>query len=374
MHWYPISDKLSSKQKQVIDEVVNRDNNYFYIKGFTGTGKTIILLHILEELIKTRPWASLCFLTYTETLVELAKTVPFHPAVAERAPFMTNRAFLGADNPPYDYILVDEIQDMPIEDLIKLKTSATRLVCAGDFNQQMYLHRVTESELLSVLNPVVLELTDIWRLTRSLCKLAFSVAPKTRIVPGLRTRNDPRATIRLARAASERDELAWVWREARAMAEPGSPSATLLPTFKLINRFGAAVAEQLGLPEPPIPAKRRGRCDYSDFNKFWADHGVNLRFVDGSCPGLAESLTGPFVWVTTYHNAKGLTFKSVFVPMLTPETTIIKSNPDLESRLLFTALTRAAESLRLSYCGDRTHRLLMNLPGDCYETAEIPPA
>ena len=143
MSWYMTEDNLSPKQKQVIYDIVNSDEKYFYIKGFTGTGKSLVLIHILKSLLEKHENINVCYLTYTDTLVDLAKTVPFYDSVQDKVPFLTNRLFLTDAIPTRDYILVDEIQDMPIEDLIKLRTSAAKLVCAGDFNQQIYLHRVT---------------------------------------------------------------------------------------------------------------------------------------------------------------------------------------------------------------------------------------
>jgi superfamily I DNA/RNA helicase len=372
MSWYVTEENLSPKQRIIIDDIVNSEDKYFYIRGFTGTGKSLILLHIIEKLIKKDENISVCFLTYTDTLVELAKTAPFYDSIKDKVPFLTNRLFLSNDNPVYDCVLVDEIQDMPIEDLIKLRTAGARLICAGDFNQQIYLHRVTESELLTVLSPVVVELTDIYRLTKFLCKLAFSVAPKTRLAKGLRAHSNPVASIELRRAEREDLECLWVWREANALAKPGRPSVVMVPTFRLVNHFATLAAGFQGLPSPPLPVKYRGRCDYSEFNAFWRDHGVNLRYVDNLCPSLREGDQAPFVFLMTYHASKGLSFKNVFIPLLSRETTIIRDNLDLESRLLFTACTRANERLFLSYTGDQTHHLIANMPPDCYQAVPIP--
>ena len=44
------------------------------------------------------------------------------------------------------------------------------------------------------------ELTDIYRLNKHMCRLAFSVAPKTKLPKGLRAHNNPEAAIGLGRA------------------------------------------------------------------------------------------------------------------------------------------------------------------------------
>ncbi|MDR2456276.1 MAG: AAA family ATPase [Deltaproteobacteria bacterium] len=363
---------LSQKQKQIIDDIVNDASKFCYIKGFTGTGKTVILLNILNKLLIDNPKLSVCFLTYTDPLIELAKTATFYDSLSGKVPFLSNRLFVTRPNPTYDCILVDEIQDMTIEDLIKLRTCARRLICAGDFNQQMYLHRVTEAELLKVLAPHIYELTDIYRLTRYMCKLSLSVAPKTRIVKGLRAHYNPDSAIEVRKAPNEEVESRWVWREATAQAAPGRPSCVLLPSFKLINDFSIRIAQTLGLPTPPIPVKYRGRCDYTEFNRFWIDNGINYRYVDNACPDIRESEREALVFIMTYHSAKGLTFKSVFLPFLSQDTIIIKNNVELESRLLFTASTRSGEKLYISYSGDQLHYLLKDIPPDTYRAADIP--
>jgi superfamily I DNA/RNA helicase len=285
---------------------------------------------------------------------------------------MTYRDFLKVNKKTYKYIVVDEIQEIPIEDLIKLKNSAHRVVCSGDFNQQIYLHRATETELIKVMDPTILELTDIFRLTKAQCELAVSVAPRTKLTKGLKAAVNPESSIELARAANEADECRWVYREAASRARPGRPSAVLLPTYRLANQLCGEVAGLMGLHDQPMPVKRRGRCDYEGLNAFWRGRRVNLRFVDNASPSLREADGEPFVFLLTYHNAKGLAFDNVLIPFLSEETTIIRDNADLESRLLFSACARSSRNLVLTYSGERAHRLLGRIALDRIRTVRIP--
>ena len=69
----------------------------------------------------------------------------------------------------------------------------------------------------------------------------------------------------------------------------------MLPTFRLVNRFAGMAASFLGHGAPPAPTKCRGRCDYTEFNQFWKERGVNLRYVDNLCPSGTEGDSEPFV-------------------------------------------------------------------------------
>lgn len=67
--------KLSSEQSDIIDEIyekitTNKDNNNtdFLIKGGPGTGKTLVLIKLLEKIIKNEPSEKIRLLTYTDSL------------------------------------------------------------------------------------------------------------------------------------------------------------------------------------------------------------------------------------------------------------------------------------------------------------------
>jgi hypothetical protein len=366
MTWPVPNDKLSERQNEIIGSILSGEGSHFFIKGFAGTGKTLILTRLIESLA-ARPDLSCCFVTYADTLVEQARTAVASCRRAQDAvPFMTKRSFFQGAGRKYDYILVDEIQDMAIEELVNWKLATGRLVCAGDFNQQIYLHRLTELELKSVLNPVVFELTDIYRLNKFRCKLAVSVSPKTRIPRGLRTCRSPRADVGLMRAETEDDECRWVWDEARALAGPGRASVVLIPSFRLISRFGSAVGRHLGLGPPPEPVKSSGRYDFTAFNLFWERNNINFKYIDNKFASTKDGESKPFVYIMTYHTSKGMNFENLFLPFLCRDTAIVKNNNDLESKLLFTALTRARGRLFISYAGEAAHRLIENMPPDCF--------
>ena len=66
------------------------------------------------------------------------------------------------------------------------------------------------------------------------------------------------------------------------------------------------------------------------------------------------------VTIMTYHSAKGLDYKAVFIPFLSSSLEIWRDNPLRERTLFFVALTRSREQLFLSYNGEK-HRLLAEI-------------
>jgi superfamily I DNA/RNA helicase len=82
---------------------------------------------------------------------------------------------------------------------------------------------------------------------------------------------------------------------------------------------------------------------------------------------LKASDMNPVVYLMTYHSAKGLDFKYVFIPFLSETKTFVHDtallgSPGLGRRLLFVAVTRSRENLYLSYSGPKCHPYLSNLP------------
>ena len=92
---------------------------------------------------------------------------------------------------------------------------------------------------------------------------------------------------------------------------------------------------------------------------------------------LANSDSEVKIYLMTYHSAKGLDFENVFIPGLNRgyrfvSELALKDDPDLESRLLYVAVTRSRENLFLSYNAGQPHVLLSKLPSDV--VTEVNPA
>jgi superfamily I DNA/RNA helicase len=72
----------------------------------------------------------------------------------------------------------------------------------------------------------------------------------------------------------------------------------------------------------------------------------------------------------TYHSIKGLDFRTVFLPLLTPETRFWQE-PDIDRRLFFVGATRSRRDLFMSYHGKEPHPYVQNMPEQELHRLEI---
>jgi superfamily I DNA/RNA helicase len=346
MKWMVDFNKLSSKQREVINKIVYTSKEPYWIKGFAGTGKTIVLLHGIEKIFNLNNKNSICYITYTNSLVELAKSAPNIKNFLSGSDILTYSGFIK-NKKLYDYVFVDEIQDCTEYNLEKITILSKHLICAGDFLQQIYRNTICEKKLIDFLNPRIDELKEVFRLSPSLCKLARSVYPESSLVEGLNPIRTPDASIKIIQCESKEKEYAWVWREAFNLARPGEPSVILFPKQKNIFEFSSIVSSQLGLPIPPKPLKKFSTYDYKPFNSFWKSKNINFSYLGNTYGSIFDSDFKPFVYIMTYHSAKGLDFKNVFIPNMTYKTNIFynNGNPEFEAKLFFVAVTRTLHGL-----------------------------
>jgi hypothetical protein len=375
MRWWVDFSRLSSRQRSIADKIRNNPNQSHWIQGFAGTGKTLILLHIMEQIAATQPGASLCYITYTNTLVALVKTTPGYEKIARQADIQTYHKFLR-NNKKYDYVFLDEVQDMEQGMLAQIKSLANHLCIAGDPDQQIYEERINSNELISTLQPKMHELIEVYRLTARLCNVARSIMPESRLAEGLRAATNPNASITLMQAGSIEDEANWVWSEASGRARPGAPSVVLFPINDDIYNFACFIARKLNKPAPPKPDFIKGKRDYGPLNQHLGAMNIPAMYLGGKFGSLPESDHRPIVYLMTYYSAKGLDFKNVFIPFLTADKVLIPQNtqlrnPGLGRRILFVAVTRSRENLFISYSGQSPHPYLSELPVDGVTRASL---
>ena len=174
-NWMIASDKLDAEQKHFIFEESKNGKN-IWIKGFAGSGKSILLVHSIVEKIRENPDVSICVVVFTHSLIQMFTVgmeelkIPYkNVALSTYHQFMKNNA-------TYDYIFCDEVQDLPKSVLENMKLRANQLILAGDLNQSIYENTpsgeltVTPLEIRNITNSKPYELTTIHRLTKSIIK------------------------------------------------------------------------------------------------------------------------------------------------------------------------------------------------------------
>ena len=107
----PDRSNFDDEQARIFDQILEDDNRSWWIKGYAGTGKTILLIHLANEYIKARK--NCAYVTYTHALVKRASEDLASLGVRQdKLPIFTVDAFNSSDK-SYDLILVDEVQDLP---------------------------------------------------------------------------------------------------------------------------------------------------------------------------------------------------------------------------------------------------------------------
>jgi superfamily I DNA/RNA helicase len=333
------------------------------IVGAPGSGKTQILLHraaYLRDASKTSPDRFRIFV-FTNVLKDYIRSacedlrIPLSCAstfdawccdyyranISRRLPwdyaaraydFIAIRAAVGEHTgkigrPLFEFVLVDEGQDLDPEAFGTLLRIARHVTVCADYKQQIYRHGSSEEEIamrlgLSRRN---LSLLEAFRCSAYIVPLAseFIADSEERQAFARQTRTaaGTRETPLLYHADDFDQEKRRLIEMVRVRLGYGERIAVLLPRKSQVFGFATGLREH-GL-EVEVPA-RRGQGD---------DDGLDFA---SNLPKLL-----------TYHSAKGLTFDSVLMPRLVSASFPRDSVSHIE-RLLFVGITRAARWVYLS--------------------------
>jgi len=373
MHWKPEWGKIDENQRQVIKssvEAIRSARGTYsipWISGFAGNGKSVVLLYIIENIADLESDVSIAFITYTNALKDLveASLLPSHK---KRIDVMTHTAFLNKKE-SYDYVFIDEIQDLSLSALKKINGLANRTVYAGDFAQTIYPDNdpVSKSVLVNSFTVKEHKLIKMYRLTKKIAEIVGKLIKKEFLL-GLETGLQKEIPIRLMRFKSSNEEFHWLWEEAQSWSKTGQPSTILFPSSRSIDEFLKFIAELYDLGR--VPRVRKGPDPYSEINEFLSDipEDVSLQYFGrgSGSEALTDSRQNRYVLIMTYYSSKGLDFRTVFVPSLTPDLWLahddaIEADADIEQKILFVALTRSREALFLSFSGTKPHKLITKL-------------
>ncbi len=358
MQWMVQHNRLGEAQLHVLDSCMRDGAKRHWIRGFAGSGKTVLLVHSIVEALAMNPKLSVCVVVYTHALKELVRTgIPEHLG---RVPVMTYHHF--KNNPrQYDIIIVDEIQDLE-EDVLKLLVLySEKLIVAGDEDQSIYENRVSSADIDRILAPTMYKLETLYRLTNALRDIVRTILPNS-LIQGAKISRMANVQITLAHADDIGQEVKWCWQQARKFAKQGDPAAILLPKHHLIRRFINAVCDAEGLARPGYEKTERGKLDYDRVNKHLKDSGLNLQYIGNNFGSLAESDQRPLVYLMTYHSAKGLDYETVLLPHLDDGMNFCHKDQSLDRRLFFVAATRSRRNFFMSYHAARPHAYVRDMP------------
>jgi superfamily I DNA/RNA helicase len=277
----------------------------------------------------------------------------------------------------YDLVVADEMQDIPSRVLPTLAKKSDVLVIAADLDQSIYRSACSVSELNAAIKPAKEhQLREIHRINENVFEIATSVYTDAKVVSQTTVRQDDEQA-RMYEGASMRDEFVTMYEEAVRVSAKESPSAVLLPSKALLDKFISTIATANSYTGTPPSVKDSERPEigeqadpFKEINAYLKKNKSPLQVFGGGSGSLYDSDTKKMVYLMTYHSAKGLDFANVFLPHLTEDISLepLKgASDDQERRLFFVATTRARERLYLSY-HDEPHRFIEEIPDYLLET------
>lgn len=364
MAWLVPENMLDDQQRDFVENV-DIDQRNVWIKGFPGSGKSVLLAYTMKKIKRKDPNAKVAVVVFTHSLIAMFKAAFSEMGVS--ANIMTYYAFMD-DSSDYDYVLSDEIQDMTGRVLSTMNSRAKHVIVAGDENQSIYdsdpKYReptVTPSQISNLLNCRIFELGIIHRLSSSIIAAVEKFMPNMNIFTARRDMTKRTTQIRLCTANSAAEEAKYIMKEAQRAVNIGDTAAILIPSRQKILDFFQMALSALGKSRWPVQLTRWGEVDYNKLNSYLKSNGVKLQYVGNGYGTFIES--DGRICVMTYHSSKGLDFDNVFLPGLS-RSLYINSSEKLSRTLFMVAMTRSRNNLYLTHSGSKS-TYLSNFAGDC---------
>lgn len=230
---------------------------------------------------------------------------------------------------PFDFLLVDEAQDLTDDDLKIIRRIAAHVTLCADRKQQIYDGGAEETVIAQTfgIRRCNVTLIDGFRcspyVTRLAAVLAGSERETSELINQCRTDPGERETPLLRYTSDLDDEVKCLTEVLSTRQLAGDRIGILVPLQRQVYGFSTGL-RRLGF-EVEILLQRRaghGRTEELDFNS--------------DVPKLM-----------TYHSAKGLTFDSVLLPRLV-KSSFRTVSEERSERLLFVATSRATKWVYMS--------------------------
>lgn len=364
MSWIIPENKLDEQQRDFVENVdINQSN--IWIKGFPGSGKSVLLAYTIKKIKRQAPSASIVVVVFTHSLITMFKAAFREMGV--NVEVVTYFDFMKSPR-RYDYILSDEVQDLTPTVLREMNNRGKHVIVAGDENQSIYEtaprtneNTVSPSQINSLLNSREFSLNIIHRLTRSIIDAVNKFLPNLNIFTSRRDMSKQSTQVRVCEAQNTEEEVKYILKEGKKAVNNGYTVGVLIPTGKAIIAFVNTALKQEGMQEWIPTTNRWGSVDFSDLNNHFNRCGVQMQYVGNGTGNFSENSRK--ITIMTYHSSKGLDFDNVFIPGLN-KSLFITYDQDRSKTLFMVAMTRSRNNLYLTYSGYK-HDYLQKFSSDC---------
>lgn len=350
MNWLIPENELDREQRKFLESLITQDENE-QIVGFPGSGKSILLLYAAKSIKKNQPDAKIIFVEFTHALIKMIEAALLQLQFDD-IKVVTYYDFFDNNNQSYDYILCDEVQDVPKRVIDKMKQHAKRVIIAGDPNQSIYendpkweLPPCTQDEIEATLTPYVTSLSVIHRLSRFVMNSVDRFLPDMKIMSGKVSMVKKHPKIRLWKASSQLSEVREIMKDAKSYMQVDDSIGILLPTHSKIQKFANLVLTSEGKPKWELENDDFGP-KYDLLNKHFEECGLPIQYVANGFGDFTDDKTK--ITLTTYHSSKGLDFDRVYLPFCNHVEEYSKYTDEFKV-LFMVAMTRSRGDLVISY-------------------------
>ncbi len=363
MAWMIEESRLDPNQREIFNSSIDKN---MWIKGFAGSGKSVLLIHKLRKILRDNPNAQTCVVVYTWSMIDMFKSGMNELGMSRTIPVITYFKFEKQPNEQkYDYIFCDEVQDLPESTLLLMRNRLKpngKIVVAGDSNQSIYIGKVEVTEIGKILNADEIGLNYVHRVTKTIINAIQKLLPSTNIWSANREYTPPDRSILLCQSDKEEDEVEYIYREAlkgpdSSSSERQETSVILIPTQVDLIKFSQLI---LKIKNAPLWLERKNNFgdnpDFENLNSHFKSNNIRLQYVGNGNGSLEKAEKNKDAILMTYHSSKGLDFNNVFLPFMSWDLFITKYKPDV---LLMVAMTRSKKNLCISYTGNLYSRIEM---------------
>lgn len=326
-------------------EVLKSTKDNLLVYGPAGTGKTILAMAKIKELeFYNKSYIVVIFTRSLKAFIEgKMLSAGFHNA-KEKIYYENELDKISDKNPDikYDYIVIDEAQDFPIDTIKSLKnTTNNGIFVYGDDKQSLYPEKTkNRSTILDIINSKLINkafnLNSIYRFSKDIYDFATCINPHNIEVEFIKPKSHIQNSDipKVLEFGSLDDELNYI----KTLIENNGWQnvGILVRTKEYAETIKDWLLENTD-PDSPYFKDIEAKTDDS-FELDFSNNGIKI---------------------IPYHSSKGLEFDRVFVPICNAyEELDIHGNSEYNYReALYVAFTRAKYTLIVSYNLEKKHFL-----------------